>query len=268
MNRIDEETREAAISAAAERLRIAAAQGEPCAPVRELLALDDVEGAYRVQQINVARQIAVGRRRVGRKIGLTSPAVQTQLGVDQPDYGVLLADMMVPDGGVLRRGEVLQPKAEAEIAFVLGADLDMPTPSFADVLRATQFVLPAIEIVGSRIAGWDIRFVDTVADNASSGMFALGTPARRPEGFDFAGCTMEMRLGGEVVSTGRGRACLGNPVNAVVWLAARMHEAGAPLRAGEIILSGALGAMAPLDRAGTLSARIEGLGEVAFEYGD
>ncbi len=254
--------------AVAEKLRIAEANSTPCAPVRELLPDGDGAAAYRIQQINIDRRLAEGCRLIGRKIGLTSLAVQRQLGVDQPDFGVLLSDMILGDGGTLRRGDVLQAKAEAEIAFILGADLEMAMPNVADVLRATAFILPAIEIVGSRVADWNIRLVDTVADNASSGMFVLGTPARSPQDFDFTGCGMEMRLGDDIVSTGDGRACMGNPLNAVAWLAARMRSIGMPLRAGEIILSGALGPMVPLATPGRVSAVIGGLGQVSFDFAE
>ena len=257
-----------AVATVAERLRAAEASGVPCAPVRDLLPEGDVAAAYRVQTENVGRRIAAGARLIGRKIGLTSRAVQMQLGVDQPDYGALLSDMVVEDGGRLAQSRVLQPKAEAEIAFVLDRDLDMEAPNVADVLRATAYVLPSIEIVGSRIADWNIRLADTVADNASSAMFVLGTPARRPADFDFTGCEMQMTIGEETASTGAGRACLGNPLNAVVWLAARMQEIGTPLKAGEIVLSGALGPMVALVAPGRVAAEIAGLGRVSFEFGE
>lgn len=260
------------IDAIAAMLHRAQADGVPCAPVRERLvdidsgAGSDVETAYRIQQINIDARIAEGQRLVGRKIGLTSAAVQAQLGVDQPDYGALLSDMVLPENGTLKGGQVLQPKAEAEIAFVLNRDLDMAMPNVVDVLRAIDFIAPAIEIVGSRIADWNIRLFDTVADNASSGMFVLGSPVRRPEGFDFTGCTMRMYQDEELVSEGAGSACLGNPLNAVAWLATKMQINGMPLRAGEVILSGALGPMSALTHPCRVRAEIDGLGTVAFKY--
>lgn len=255
---------EDAILAAAAALWKAQESGQPCAPLRDALAAHGVDAAYRVQEINIARRLNRSVRPVGRKIGLTSPAVQKQLGVNEPDFGVLLSDMVVPDGGVLAAGAVLQAKAEGEIAFVLGEDLDMPAPTAAEILRATAFIMPAIEIVGSRIANWDISLIDTVADNASSGMFVLGSPARAPLGFDFADCAMQMTFDGQQVSAGTGRACLGNPVNAVAWLAGRMHGLGAPLRAGEVILSGALGPMAAPAPRTAVEVVISGLGKAAF----
>jgi len=228
------------------------------------LAAHGVDAAYRVQELNIARHLGPSVRRVGRKIGLTSPAVQRQLGVNEPDFGSLLSDMAVPDGGSLAASAVLQPKAEGEIAFVLAADLDMPAPTAADILRATAFILPAIEIVGSRVENWNIALIDTVADNASSGMFVLGSPARRPLDFDFAGCAMRMTFDGREVSAGTGRACLGNPLNAVAWLAGRMQALGVPLQAGELILSGALGPMAAPPPGAVVELGISGLGTATF----
>lgn len=251
---------------AAWRLRAAQATATPCAPVRELLPEGCLDAAYRVQKLNINHHLAAGACLVGRKIGLTSPLVQRQLGVDQPDYGALLSDMELADGGLLSRDRVLQPKAEGEIAFILGADLDNPEPTQKDILEATAVIRPAIEIVGSRIANWDIGLVDTVADNASAGMFVLGSATRSPLEFDFVGCSMELRFNGEVVSTGQGQACMGNPLNAVAWLADRMVAMGEPLRAGEVILSGALGPMFTLSESGEVTAEITGLGQVSFLY--
>lgn len=184
----------------------------------------------RLEQLNIEKNLAAGKRTIGRKIGLTSPAVQKQLGVGHPDYGTLLSDMIIGDGLSLRDGEIIQPRAEAEIAFILGRDIETPHPNVSDVLRATEYLAPAIEIVGSRIANWDIRLLDTVADNASSGRLVLGSPARKPDGMDLNSAAMEMGIAGEVKSTGTGRARLGSPLNAVAWLAGVMSLLGAPLR--------------------------------------
>src|SRR5437879_8415584 len=174
----------------AAELRRAQEQRKPCPPIRGRLGEDDVDGAYRVQQANTDFWVRGGRRIVGRKIGLTSIAVQKQLGVSQPDYGILYADMAVGDNSPLRADSLLQPKVEAEIAFILERALDDPNPTAADMLRAVAYVVPAIEIVASRIANWDIRIVDTIADNASAGAFVLGGPARRIDGVDLTGCAM------------------------------------------------------------------------------
>ncbi|MBM3517254.1 MAG: 2-keto-4-pentenoate hydratase, partial [Alphaproteobacteria bacterium] len=167
------------IEAAAARLRQAHESGVPCAPVRELIGETDVATAYAVQALTTARALAGGRRLVGRKIGLTARSVQVQLGVDQPDYGMLFADMAVAEGEEIAPGRVLQPRVEGEIAFVLGADLDETQLTPADIINAVDYALAAIEIVGSRIAGWNIKITDTIADNASSGLFALGNEPRR-----------------------------------------------------------------------------------------
>jgi 2-keto-4-pentenoate hydratase len=162
---------------------------------------------------------------------------------------------------------VLQPKVEAEVAFVLGRDLDMPQATPADVMRAVEFVLPAIEVVGSRIANWDIRLLDTVADNASSGLFVVGNEPRQLEGLDLRRCGMVMKCRGDEVSTGTGAACLGHPVNAVVWLARKMVEMGEPLRAGDLVMSGALGPMARVGAGDVFEASISGLGSVRVAFG-
>jgi 2-keto-4-pentenoate hydratase len=236
--------------------------GVPIAPVRSRLPDGDVAAAYAVQQACAAHWLKQGRRKVGHKIGLTAKAVQKQLGVDQPDFGVLFADMALGDGEPIASGRGLQPRAEAEIAFVLGRDLALAQPTPADVMRATEFVVPAIEVVGSRIANWDIKIVDTVADNASSALFVLGGPPRKLDGLDLVGCAMTMTRGGETVSSGKGAACLGNPVNAVVWLARKMAALGEPLRAGDVVMSGALGPMAAAKPGDAFEATIQGLGSV------
>ncbi|ANJ28647.1 2-keto-4-pentenoate hydratase [Agromyces aureus] len=253
------------MQAAAERLRLAAASGTACAPVRDLIGDADQEAAYAVQSLGIERHLAGGRRIAGRKIGLTSSAVQAQFGVYTPDYGVLLDDMILGDREPLDLARFLQPRVEAEVAFVLGRDLDSPTTHVADVIRATEFVLPAIEVVDSRIAGWDIRIADTIADNASSGAVVLGTTPRSLDGLDLTAVGMSLDRDGDVVSSGSGAACLGSPVIAVAWLARAVAKHGRPLRAGEVILSGALGPMVAAS-AGVYRARLDGLGDVHADF--
>lgn len=252
--------------AIAERLWQAQRTGRPCEPVRSLFdGLDAAAAAtraYAVQQRNIARRLEAGRRVVGRKIGLTSPAVQRQLGVDQPDFGTLLDDMAVVDGEPIDTGRLLQPKAEAEIALVLGRDLTHERHTVADLIGATDYALAAIEVVASRIAGWDIRFEDTVADNASSGLFVLGTQPVPLARLDLAGLGMQMHCDGAPVSEGRGAACLGNPLNAARWLADTLVRTGTPLRAGDVVLTGALGPMAAVQGGQTFTARIDGFAPV------
>jgi 2-keto-4-pentenoate hydratase len=247
-------------------LEKAARTGAACPPVRTLLDDGDLETAYAVQQLNVRRALDAGRRIVGRKIGLTSPAVQRQLGVDQPDFGALFADMAVPQGGEVPAGRLLQPKVEAEVALVLARDLPHRECTVVDVLRAVDFALPALEIVDSRIANWDISLVDTVADNASSGLYVLGGTPVPLTGLDLRSASMTMTRGGETVSEGTGADCLGSPLNAAVWLAQALAERGEPLRAGDLVLTGALGPMVPAAPGDVFDAHIAGLGSVQVGF--
>lgn len=255
-----------AVAQAAASLAGAARTLAPCAPVRALFDEGDVESAYAVQQFNVRRALAAGRRITGRKIGLTSPTVQRQLGVDQPDFGALFADMAVPDGGRVSAGRLLQPKVEAEVALVLEADLPYEVCTVADVLRAAEFVLPALEIVDSRVAEWDISLVDTVADNASSGLYVLGGTPVPLTRLDVRALTMTMTRNGEQVSAGTGADCLGSPLNAATWLASTLATRGDPLRAGDVVLTGALGPMAPAAPGDVFEARIPELGSVRVGF--
>ena len=247
---------------AVRRLSAATAERRPCPPVRDLLGSEDVALAYRVQERLIGDRLAGGDRRVGRKIGLTSPAVQAQLGVDSPDFGTLLDDMLVRQDQPVPAGRLLQPRIEAEVAFVLATGIDDPDPDLATVTAAVAVARPALEIVDSRIAGWDITLADTVADNASSGLFVLGDAEVPLAGLDTVGVQMQMARDGTVVSTGSGAACLGDPLVALQWLARTAARVGDPLRAGEVVLSGALGPMVPVSPGETYTARLSGLGEV------
>ncbi len=235
-------------------------------PLRDGLAPTDAAGAYAVQALNTRRWQEAGRRIVGRKVGLTAKAVQTQLGVDQPDFGVLFDDMAIPDGGALRSSAVIQPKAEAEIALVLGQDLDIADPTQADIAAAVKHVVAAIEIVDSRIEGWKITFADTVADNGSSAFFVLGSEPRALTGLDLYSCGMVLEVNGKIASLGAGAACLGHPLEAARWLAATLHAIGEPLRAGDVVMTGALGPMVAISKGDHVRARIGGLGEASFTF--
>lgn len=251
---------------AANRLHQAHQSGQPVAPIREMLPAGDLAAAYDVQEINTQRWLETGRVLCGRKIGLTSKAVQAQLGVDQPDYGMLFTNMAVPDGWEIARPRMIQPKVEAEVAFILGRDLASEHVTMADVLRAVDYAVAAIEIVDSRIADWKIGILDTIADNASSGLYVLGTQPKRLTELDLRLCGMVMECRGEPVSTGAGAACLGNPLNAMLWLAQTMAAKGRPLKTGDTVLSGALGPMVSVSWGEVYEARISGLGSVRAAF--
>lgn len=255
----------ASADALAQRLRDAYRQGA-VAPLRDGLSPNDFEQAYAVQAINTGFWRDQGRRIVGRKIGLTSKAVQVQLGVDQPDYGVLFEDMAITDGGVLPASRVLQPKAEAEVALILAHDLGNPDAEVADIVAATDYACAAIEIVDSRIADWKITFADTVADNGSSAFFVLGQERKRLDGLDLYTCGMALEVNGQLMSLGAGAACLGHPLNAAAWLARTLARVGEPLKAGDILLTGALGPMVAITPGDHVEARIGGLGRVSFRF--
>jgi 2-keto-4-pentenoate hydratase len=257
----------AAVDEAADRLIRAAASGNPCPPVRDLIGRDDLVAAYAVQQRVTDARLASGARVVGRKIGLTSVAVQQQLGVDQPDFGILFDDMAFGDGAEVPAGTVLQPRVEAEVAFVLKDDLVEGPLDAAQVRDAVDHAVAALEVCGSRVEGWDISFGDTVADNASAGAYVLGTERRTLDEVEPRDVVMSMSVDGEQVSTGNGAACLGDPIEAVVWLARQARELGDPLRAGLVVLSGALGPMRPVAPGAHVTATISGLGSVSVSFG-
>lgn len=254
------------VQQAADRLVTAERESRPGEPIRDLIGHTDITAAYAVQQRITAAKLRAGATLVGRKIGLTSAAVQQQVGVDQPDFGVLLDHMLYFDGQSIPIERLLQPRAEAEIAFVLAADIEDPALSREALARAVAYASPAIEIVDSRVRDWDIAITDTVADNASSGVFVLGDTQLPLEKFVPREVTMRMTSNGRQVSTGTGAACLGDPLEALWWLARTSIEFGTPLHAGEIILSGALGPLAPVEAGDTLTASISTLGSVTVTF--
>jgi 2-keto-4-pentenoate hydratase len=250
------------IATAADRLWDAHVSGKSCAPVRELIGADDIAAAYAVQEHNTRRWLAQGRRLAGRKIGLTAKSVQRQLGVDEPDYGMLFADMAVPDGAEVSFRGLIQPRVEGEVAFCLKRDLTEPQLTVTDLISAIDYVLAAIEIVDSRVHGWDIKIADTVADNASSARYVLGNEPHALRDVDLRLCGMVLERRGEQVSFGAGAACLGHPLNATLWLAQRMASAGRPLLAGDLVMSGALGPMVAARPGDIFELKINGLGSV------
>ncbi|MGG3681794.1 2-keto-4-pentenoate hydratase [Aeribacillus sp. FSL K6-3256] len=237
--------------------------------VEPLTSLDQeitVETAYKVQLVNIQRKANTGQRIVGKKIGLTSLAMQKLLGVNEPDYGHLLDEMKVENRGALPYEKVLQPKVEAEIAFVLKKDLIGPRVTELDVLQATDYIASALEIVDSRIADWNIKLQDTIADNASSGFFVLGDKQVAVDSLDLSRIGMVLYKNGEVMNTGAGAAALGNPATCVAWLANKLFEYGITLNAGEIILSGALSAAIDAEPDDFFQARFAHLGEVSVRF--
>jgi 2-keto-4-pentenoate hydratase len=242
----------------AERLSVARRERRPIPPVRTSLPPRDIVAAYQVQQRNNRRRLEAGGRIVGRKIGLTSEAVQRQLGVDQPDFGVLFDDMAFYGNDVtISLSGFIAPRIEAEIAFVLRADITVGGLPRAELEAAVGEVAASAEIVDSAIADWDIDIVDTIADNASSGAYALGAPQPYAPGMDLPARVMRLSRGGAVLSAGAGAATLGHPLTALGWLADTAVALGEPLRSGEVILAGALGPMKPFD-AGCYLVEIDG----------
>ena len=251
---------------ASERLLKAAATGMACAPVRDLIGSNDLVAAYAVQARCTAARLAAGATVVGRKIGLTSKAVQAQIGVDQPDLGYLFDDMGYNEFDIVPMSRLLQPKAEAEVAFVLGEDLAEGDLDLARIRGAVDHLTAVIEIVDSRIAGWDITFGDTVADNGSSALYVLGSERRTLDEVEPVTVEMTMTRNGEHVSQGNGAACLDDPLNALWWLARTARDFGDPLRAGQVILSGALGPMVTVNPGDVVTATISGLGSVTATF--
>jgi 2-keto-4-pentenoate hydratase len=260
-----------AISAAVARLGTALETRVPCAPVRDLIGTDDLAAAYAVQQGLLRKRLDAGAVVVGRKIGATSEAVQHQLGVDQPDFGYLLDDMDVGGDRPISMRPLLQPRVEAEVAFRLAVDV---APQSEDeitttaVRAAVEVALPALEIVDSRIDRWDIGFTDTVADNASSGLYVVGPEGRPLSELEPREVDMTLSVNGEVRSSGNGAACLGDPVEALRWLAVQCHRFGDPLRAGQVVLSGALGPFVPFEAGDDVVASISGFDPLSVTFSE
>lgn len=250
------------ILAAALALRSARASRAPILPIASAHGVLGVEEAYEVAALNTAARLAEGRRVVGLKVGLTSKAVQQQLGVEQPDFGVLFDDMEYMSGQDVPFGRLIQPKVEAEVAFVVGRDLVGTRPSYAEFLASLRFALPALEIVDSAIADWKIGLVDTVADNASCGVYVLGDQPVDVGRLAIGDLSMSLSRNGQTVSVGTGTACLGHPLRAAYWLALTMATRGQGLQQGQVILSGALGPMVPVAPGDFIRAQIGALGSV------
>ena len=225
-----------------------------------------IEDAYAIQQRLNSRRLEAGERIVGKKIGVTSQAVMNMLGVHQPDFGMLTDAMVFNEGQAIEAASLIQPKAEGEIAFLLKRDLMGPGVTAADVLAATEGVMACFEIVDSRVQDWKIKIQDTVADNASCGVFVLGDRVVDPRGLDLVTCGMVLEKNGEVVVTGAGAATMASPLNAMAWLANTLGRLGVPLKAGEVVLSGALGAMVPVKAGDNLRVAIGGIGGCSVRF--
>lgn len=251
-----------AIQQAAEAVAQARANRRAIPPVSQTYGITGLDAAYAVAEFNTRVRLESGRRIVGLKVGLTSKAVQQQLGVDQPDFGILLDDMEYLSGDEVPMARLVQPKLEAEVAFVVDRDVEGAAPTYAEFLACVSHALPAIEIVDSAIADWKITLVDTVADNASSGLYVLGDQPIDVGQLSLGAIGMEMKKNGKTVSIGSGAACLGHPLRAAYWLARTMAARGQGLKRGQVILSGALGPMQPVAAGDLVTASIGALGEV------
>jgi len=225
-----------------------------------------IEDAYRIQQRFVARRLEAGETVVGQKIGATRKPVQDFLGVYQPDFGMLTSGMVYQEGDTIDLGSLIQPKAEAELAFVLKEDLQGPGVTAMDVIRATDYVLPCFEIVDSRVTDWNIKIQDTVADNASCGVYVLGRTKGDPRRLDITLAGMLVEKNGELFSTGVGAAVQGSPANAVAWLANTLGTLGIPFKAGEVILSGSQSALVPVIDGDELVCTVGGLGSCRVKF--
>ena len=226
-----------------------------------------VEDAYHISLRMLERRLAAGERVIGKKIGVTSKAVQNMLSVHQPDFGYLTDAMVYNSGEAMPISErLIQPRAEGEIAFILKKDLMGPGVTNADVLAATECVIPCFEVVDSRIQDWKIKIQDTVADNASCGLFVLGDQAVSPRQVDLVTCGMVVEKNGQLLSTGAGAAALGSPVNCVAWLANTLGHFGIGLKAGEVILSGSLVPLEPVKAGDFMRVEIGGIGSASVRF--
>ncbi len=237
------------------------------APLTERDSAITLDDAYHISLRMLEHRLADGERVIGKKIGVTSKAVQNMLNVHQPDFGYLTDAMVFSSGEAMPISELLiQPKAEGEIAFILKKDLTGPGITNADVLAATECVMPCFEIVDSRVKDWKIRIQDTVADNASCGLFVLGDQAVSPRKIDLATCGMVVEKNGSIISTGAGAAALGSPLNCVAWLANTLGRFGISLKAGEVILSGSLVPLEPVKAGDFMRVDIGGIGSASVRF--
>ena len=250
-----------------DELFIALRQRSTVRPLTEREADITIEGAYQISLRMVSRRLADGERIIGKKIGVSSKAVQEMLDVHQPDFGYLTDRMVYQNGADMPISEeLIQPRAEGELAFRLHQNLKGPGVTVEDVLAATEYVMPCFEVVDSRIENWQIKIEDTVADNASCGLFVLGEPAVLPRGLDLSTPEMVVRKNGAVISRGLGSAVLGNPLICVAWLANTLSQFGVSLKEGEVILSGSWVPLEPVVAGDSMSLEIEGIGTASVHF--
>ena len=262
------------MSAAVDRNLIGAARAiaharqsrTPIGPISKTHGIATIEDAYAIAQINTREKLAAGGRISGKKVGLTSKIVQQQLGVDQPDFGVLFSDMEYLNGDTIQMSSLIHPKVEAEVAFVLGRDIDQARPTWAEFLLSIKYAMASIEIVDSVVKDWAITLYDTVADNASSALYVMGDQPVAVDAVSLADVGMQMSINGEIVSTGAGASCLGHPLRSAYWLACLMAQNNQPLRRGEVILSGSLGPMVAVRPGDVVDVSIGGLGRVGCRF--
>ncbi|WP_019529172.1 2-oxopent-4-enoate hydratase [Dasania marina] len=255
------------ILACGDELYAAMTERRTLQPLTERYADISIDDAYHISLQMLERRIQGGAKIIGKKIGVTSKAVQNMLNVYQPDFGYLTHDMAYSQGAEMPiSSKLIQPKAEGEIAFILKKDLIGPGITNADVLAATECVMPCFEIVDSRIENWNIKIQDTVADNASCGLFMLGDNAVDPSKVDLSTCGMVVEKNGQIISTGAGAAALGNPVNCVTWLANTLGQFGIALKAGEVILSGSLVPLEPVQAGDFMTVSIGGIGSASVRF--
>jgi len=257
---------ESRLQTLAAALLAAEASRKPIPPLTETDPGITVEDAYRIQLRVVEMKRSAGQAVVGKKIGLTSAAMQAMLGVGEPDYGHILNGMVVMEGEKIPASDLIAPRLEGEIAFALKEDLRGPGVTLTEVIRCTEGVIPALEIIDSRVRDWKIKLPDTVADNASSARIVLGGKLTSPAGLDLRTVGMVMEKNGEVLATAAGAAVLGHPAGAVAWLANKLAAYGIALRKGEVILSGALTAAAPVAADDFFRADFGPLGDVKIKF--
>ncbi|MFE4430536.1 2-keto-4-pentenoate hydratase [Peribacillus butanolivorans] len=254
------------LEALADKLIEAERSKQPLDPLTQQYPELSVTEAYQIQIKVMEKKRTEGRWVIGKKVGLTSVAMQKMLGVNEPDYGHLLDDMEVKDGEKVKISDMISPKVEAEIGFILGKDLVGPNVTYLDVLMATRYVVPTIEIIDSRITDWKIQLIDTVADNGSSAKVVVGNKRSTIDGLDLRSVGMALYNNEELVATGSGAAALGHPAQAIAWLANKLHEFGIQLKAGELILPGALSGALTVKQGDTISAHFGPLGSVSVAF--